>query len=235
LVTLPEEPQDKPCRKAGEATVYDVGAFCDALNKHKVEGATEVFADGNTVVAVLNAPSAKEAGHCDNMIALVLRETEEWKAWQKVCREGLTQLGFAEFIDQYIHTIASPDGAVLARVIRELSVTRAVQFRQLDDGSVSLTYTSQVNETGAAANRGAIQLPTELVAVVRLHIGEEPTSLRVRVRFRLDEEQHTVRFGFFVRDLETVQQTALDALARLINVETGFRVWRGTPWRQVAG
>jgi len=234
LIPIPEVPRDRPRRKEGKAFFYDLDSFIDALNKHKIAGETEVFASEDVIRAVLNSHGSQDAGHGDNVLVLLLAETDEWRAWQGVIKNGLTQIRFAEFLDQYIHTIAAPDGASLVRLIRDLQLTRSVQFRQavnLDDGSVNLAYTNQV-EQGQPAARGDIRLPSELVIVVRMHIGEAPVTLRVRLRFRLDDERHTVKFMFFVRDLETTRLEAMNAIGKQIVEKTQVRVWCGSPWNE---
>jgi len=224
---LPEyERRDSPEKKIGTNVVIEPDSFIRYVNKHKILGATEVFVQrGNEIVrAIIDGHEPITAGFQLFKVILELRKTEDFQTWEKaVAGKGLSQLELATLFEDYIHTIAEPDGAKLLEAVKKLNITRKVGFtsaHDLENGSVQLNYT---NDTGGMAGKtGDVEIPTELTLALSIYEGTAPIALKVRIRYRLNEAERKVFFYLRIVQLDKIIRDVFDVMLAKIQKETGL-------------
>lgn len=179
---------DSPRHIAASRVVGDAESFVRYVEKHVIDGHTEVYADtpSSAVVAVLDSHDAGQGGWQKHTARLELRHTKSWEAWTKADGKLLEQTEFAEFIEQQALDVRKPDTAVLIELAQSFQAKTSVDFEggeRLDSGQVRLNYKETV--TARAGQKGHIEIPTELELLLRPYIGGPVYLVVARFRYRL--------------------------------------------------
>lgn len=167
-------------------------------------------------VAVLNGHTDAGPGWGDHRAELQLQATPEWKAWTAVDRQFISAGDFAEFIEEWRHTISDPPTGDLLDMVRSFRATTKMAFRQevVDkNGDRALEY---VEETAATAgSKGQLEIPDGFGLVLAPFVGADAKVLPARFRYRLAEGR--VSFGVVLEQPALVAKAAFDAeLGRVI-------------------
>ncbi len=217
-----------PHRKRGTVHVRDTDgllAYLDlqmgTLDEHggaAVDRLPVVYYDPErfSAVAVLNGHTDAGPGWGDHRAELQLQATPEWQAWNRIDREFMAASAFAEFIEEWRHTISDPPTADLLDMVRSFRATTKVVFRQeLVDksGDRALEY---VTETEAQAGaKGQLEIPDGFDLILSPFVGADPKALPARFRYRLNGGQAS--FGVVLEQPALVAKAAFDAeLGRVI-------------------
>lgn len=183
---------DSPRHITAARVVGDAESFVRYVEKHVIDGHTEVYADtpASAVIAVLDSHDAGQGGWQKHTARLELRHTKSWEAWTKVDGKLLDQTDFAEFIEQQALDVRSPETAVLIELAQSFQAKTSVDFEggeRLDSGQVRLNYKETV--TARAGQKGHIEIPTELELLLRPYIGGPVYVVVARFRYRLRGSQ----------------------------------------------
>ena len=215
---------DKPEFVHRAPTLLDVDSFIDYLSHNtsgEVEdgevgegyrhnaGALEVWAsiDDRKVTAILDGYN----GLRKHTATLALKTSREWNEWLAIDGKLVNQVEFAQFIEDHISTIAMPDGGRLVDICETLTGNTGVTWKSQNlntNGQRKFVY-EEVIEAKAGA-KGDLDIPTELVLVLRPFQGSEPQSIAARFRFRLSEGQ--LRMGVKLAEPERVLEYAFDGI-----------------------
>ncbi len=229
-----------PHRKRGTAQVRDTDgllAYLDlqmgTLDDHggaAVDRLPVVYYDPEkfSAVAVLNGHTDAGPGWGDHRAELQLQATPEWKAWTGIDRQFLPAGDFAEFIEEWRHTIADPPTGDLLDMVRSFRATTKVAFRQevVDkSGARALEY---VEETAATAgSKGQLEIPDGFGLVLAPFVGADAKALPARFRYRLAEGR--VAFGVVLEQPAQVAKAAFDAELARIGQHAPFVLINGRP------
>ncbi|MGL4298573.1 MAG: DUF2303 family protein [Candidatus Neomicrothrix subdominans] len=228
-----EHYEAEPRRARGTTTLHTAASFLAQLDQ---QGAAAfdlplpVYLDPKNfrATAVFNDHDASGPGWRDHRAILQLQPTDEWLAWDRADREFLDAQAFAEFVEEWRHTIADPPAADILDMVRSFRATTRVTFRQEvveKSGDRALEY---VEETQAAAGRtGKLELPDGFGLVLAPFDGAEPRPLPARFRYRLSEG--TARFGVVLEQPALVAKAAFDAEVERINAHGTYRLMVGRP------
>ncbi|EPX82066.1 DUF2303 family protein [Salipiger mucosus] len=153
---------------------------------------------------------------------LKLRESEEFKRWNKIQDEFIDQMAFAEFLDENAADIVDPEPAVMIEIARDLEATQGVAFKsstRLQTGERSITYETETH------TKGDIKVPTQFTLQIPLFAGEEPIDITASFRFR--PRADGLKLGFVWRRVEYRRQAEFQAIATRIAEATGLPVMFG--------
>jgi len=229
LQGLPEQEKVRPDRKKGVAVITDLASFISLVNAHKSKE-TEIYADGHKLVAVLNSHSQKEPGHCDLRIEHKLEYSSEYAAWKDVIGTKTGQTTLAELLEDYVHTVAKPDGTDLANMAKNLQITKKCVFwndMDLHNGNVKLEY-NQETKQGNIGEKGVIEIPNEVTLVLPVFKGGSPHQVELRLRYRLHDG--SVSFWFSIKGSDEFESAIVDSVLAKVAAETKLPVYRGRHW-----
>lgn len=220
---------DRPLTRKATATFPDLGSFLAYLEQFWTE-TTLLTADpqGNRVTAILDyhaGGAAGLAGHCGHTATLALRHSPEWTAWTALNGRNISQLQFAEHLEEHIGEVVEPDGAVLLEVAKHLEAKRTVSFssgRDLTNGAVQFHYDEAVEGRG----KGTVTIPTEFVLGLAPYEHGEPRRVDARLRWRLNEDKLSFQIRLTRPDL--VLQAAFDEILQAIQEQAGLRPLLGS-------
>jgi uncharacterized protein YfdQ (DUF2303 family) len=197
-----------PRRKRGQCEVYTAESFAHYINDHK-SPAARIFADVSPthpeIVGVLNAHDADGPGWHDHRVRLAFRETPEWVRWKAKNNQRMSQIEFAEFVEENLRDIREPAGADMLEVAQTLNAKRDVSFKQgtqIANGQVNLEYNEKIE--GTAGRSGNIQIPTQMVLGISPFEGTEPYKVIARFRWRIDPESRQLKVWYSLERLPDI-------------------------------
>ena len=195
-----------PTRKRGTVTVFDAESLNRMLVDHSIAGQTMAYVNPDAsrpaIVAVFNGNGLGGPGFGDHRAAIGFRETPQWQKWKAIDGKLMPQPEFAEFIEDNLQDIASPDGATMMEIVTYLHATRTVDFKsgvKLSSGAVQLT---NIEDVQASVGAGNIAVPDMFEIALSPIFGVAP--FKIPARFRYWIEQGKLRLGLKLLRLEDV-------------------------------
>lgn len=197
-----------PARKTGTVTVFDADSFNHLLAANAIPGATTVYinpdANKPAIVAVVNGNGSAGPGWSDFRISIGFRETPQWVKWKGIDGRLLPQAEFAEFVEDNLADIATPDGATMMEIVTYLQATRSVDFRsgiKLSNGAVQLTNNESIE---ASVGAGNIAVPDVFEIALSPVFGVQPFKVPARFRYRIEDRK--LKLGFRLQRIEDIMQ-----------------------------
>lgn len=227
---LPDSALDEPRRVKGTTVVLDVPSFVHLHHKYASDK-SEVFADlgARTITTVVNADGSRDAaGHRDHRLVLQCKLSDAWTAWTASNGALMGQVDFAEFIEERLLDIVTPDGATMLELAQSFEATTGVEFKSavaLNSAARSLKYEETV--AAKAGQQGDIQIPTFIELGLAPFDGSE--RYRVRARFRYRIVRGDLQLGYRLERPEDVLREAFDGVRSQVAEQTGAFVLIGTP------
>lgn len=213
---------DAPKRIVEDQSFRDAESFGEYVNRFKNGGAVLLTGDRDAgeFRAILDYHEGRDKPKWGNHSAkLELRYSDEWAAWTRIPAQ-IGQVQFAEFIEDWMHTIAAPDGATLQGLVTRFHALKETTFKSsitLANGDVNLTYIED-SERGTEAGS---KFPTELTLVMPIYEGQLPIQVDARIRYRINGGKLTFQIAI-VRKSEIVRKAFQDVCEAVENI-TGMK------------
>ncbi len=221
---------EHPIRKHGTVKVLDGESFCEYYRLFS-DVNSRVFADetSSKILAVLDYHGAGDGRPRwgEHRIDFTLRFSEEWKTWTANDGKKITQMEFAEFIEDNTPDIVTPAAASMLEMARDLRAKTDVDFGsaiRLNNGSVQFKYTEQVKGTYGAGN---LDVPEQFTISVPVYIGSQRVNVQARLRYRINSGKLTFWFDLLRADL--VERQAFLAELAAVSEALKITVIHGSP------
>lgn len=179
-----------PLRIRQHLTVNSAQSLIDYVNKFKVTGSA-IFSDLDSlaVKAVLDYHTSPTEAHWgEHTVKYTCPHSKDWKTWTGKNKSAMSQIEFAQFIENNIHCIASEGnvatGAELLAMVLAFEETRKSEFKsvqRLQDGTMSFNFTNE--KTGG----GKTKLPEEIVLGLQPFHNGDYYQIKARIRYRLKD------------------------------------------------
>lgn len=226
----------KPARKRGTVTVDRVQSLARYVNTFGgKDGSTMAFADvkhpkGACIHVVLDYHTAKagEARWCDHEAIYQMTQTREWKEWLRHDGKRMSQMEFAEFLEDRMVDIADPPAADVYSLVRTLEAKRQVNFRSAtrqEDGSIRVAYDEEI-ETRGGSQKGQVDVPSELTLAIRPFEGMDKWKLQVRLRYRLNEG--SITFWYQIVEPDRVREACFEEQVGVFEKAVNLECIRGS-------
>lgn len=227
-----QEHNTAPARKKGAVMVFDAESLNKILVDNAIPGATTIYinpdAEKPAVVAVINGNGSAGPGFGDFRACIGFRTTPQWAKWKHIDGRMLPQTEFAEFVEDNLADIATPDGATMMEIVTYLQATRSVEFRsgvKLSNGAVQLTNNDSVDATVGAGN---IAVPDMFEIALSPVFGVAPFKVPARFRYRIQDRR--LLLGFKLQRIEDVMTTIIkDIEAEIVLPEGVAKVYGIAP------
>jgi uncharacterized protein YfdQ (DUF2303 family) len=222
---------DTPTRKTGTVTVFDAASFNMVIADNKDAGACSIYIDRNPlspkVTAVMNGHGKEGAGWGDFRCHLEFRPTPQWQKWRVNDGKMLSQVEFAEFLEQNMEDVAEPPGAELLELCTQLQIIRTVNFRSkvtLSSGAMRFMHDQ---DDQASVGAGEVQVPTDIMLGIAPIFGLPSYKIPARLRYRLTGGKLTL--GYKLQRIEATLGTILEDVIEKIEKGTNISMLAGTP------
>lgn len=183
------ELQDRPRRKRGTVVVRDTTSWVQYWLKHATPTA-EAYADAASarITGVLNANGGTDGSPewGDHQVVLQLTRTPAFARWVEASGKWQSQHAFAEFIEQSLPEIQSPDAATMLELAQTFEATTGVEFQssqRLSSSERRLVYRETID--AKAGQAGQIDVPTELSLLLQPYRGGPVVNVRAWFRYRI--------------------------------------------------
>jgi uncharacterized protein YfdQ (DUF2303 family) len=214
LPTLPA-----PVDKRGVVTLHTPQAFVTYVDAYR-DRDTLVLTDvtAATVKAVIDYHKAGEDGaprHGKHIASFACRHTKEWATWSAAHKKAMSQVDFAQFLEDNLPDIAAPAGGLLLEMARTIEVKKDVAFAssvRLQDGQQQLTYNENIE---GSTSRGSLRLFETITLGIAPFEGSSKYELQARLRFRMNDGKLSLWF-----DLVRAHKVLEDAFAEVLAVIT---------------
>jgi len=225
-----EHDNPNPDRKTGHRVVTDVPSLAAYLAKHGLPE-TEVWGrrDKGTIQAVINAHESSEtgegadtngvAGWGDHTVTLALRHSDDWKDWTAADGKLVSQVEFAEFIEDHRPNFGKPTAAEMLELAQTFRSTNKVEFgssHRVKSGETSLQY-AEVHDA-KAGKKGELSIPDEISIAMPVYDQGKPYLLTARLRYRIQNGQ--LLLGFKLNRPKDTLQEAFDEVVDDVQRQT---------------
>lgn len=193
--------------------------LADALNE-LVAAVTEEGKSGTLTFTVSIKPMGKGDGlevaaevkvkprWGDFRAEIVFRFTGQWTKWKAIDGRMLSQVEFAEFIEDNLHDVVSPAGAEMLEIAQYLSATRSVDFKsaiRLSNGQIQF---HNLESMDAKVGVGQTQVPETITLGIAPVFGLSPFRVEAKFRYRLADGK--LRMGIKLHRVEDVMAAVVN-------------------------
>lgn len=225
VVTDLENHLDAPLRARGTAAVHDPGDFARYVKRmgdvNPEHASVWADIDRGTVTAVLDDHANNiQPGWRSHTVRLALQGDPDWTAWNQYDNKLLSQVLFAEFLEQQMHTIIRPAAADIYEVATSLQAKRAITFAssaRTKNGDIQFTYDEQTKAT--AGQKGQVEIPDEFVLRLAPFAYTAPVELTAKLRYRI--EDGALKIGYKLLRPQEVRRDAFSAIVGEIRGQLG--------------
>ncbi len=221
-----------PRRKRGRFTVTDPDSLVAYAKRHLTRE-TQLWGDRNAgrLAAIFDDHEAGEnggAGWGAHRVELHLARSVEWQTWTQRSGRPMTQVDFAELVEERAQDIVEPTGAEMLEIAQSLHATKSAAFRsdtRLSNGETRLVYEETLD--ARAGQRGDLIVPTRFALALRVWEGTQPYRVEARFRYRLTDGRLSI--AFILDRLDDVVREAFGELAADVADKVGAPLFHGTP------
>lgn len=157
----------------------------------------------------------------------VIRKTKEWVLWNEASGKPKSQVEFAQFLEDNLPDIATPPGADLLELVKNLQIKNDVRFTgkvNLASGARQLTYVETIQ--GSDSN-GDMKIPEEFVLGLQPFEGSDRFSLTARLRHRVESGGALKLWVDLLRPHKVIEEAFEDIVAAVKIQLDGKRLIHG--------
>jgi len=207
--------QEQPSRQKGTIHAHESDSFIRLVQRYQSEAAI-VYADlgRGVITAVLNdtTENGVDAGHRDWRISYVPPVSDAWKRWTAANGKRMSQVQFAEFIEQNLINIYEPSSADVLELATSLSVDSTVKWSsatRLQSGNRQLQYVEE--STARGGKTGVLTVPSHFVLGMPVYQGSDAIVIKALFRYRLTNGELIMWI-----DLEQTEEAVQVAFSELV-------------------
>lgn len=156
---------------------------------------------------------------------LKLRHSQEWMVWAGTNDKMMSHLAFSNFLEENAMDVIQPSGGALLEICKDLQVKGTADFKSSTRNGdvVSIEYRKQDD----VSNSASIELPAEIMIAIPVYFGEEPITMNVLLRRKVEEGKLTL--GIKIKRLENHKQDEFLRIVNEVSADTDVEVVLGNP------
>ena len=160
-----------------------------------------------TIVMVIDEPSLEVAAWEDHGARLPLENSQEWHAWRANDRRDLSQIEFAEFLEDHLEDLAS-HGDVVFDAVTAFQVKRDEKFKSAIDlgtGEIEFSYERHNQPTSP------VSLPRKISLGIPIY-DASAEALKFDVRLKYRQRDGVLKFRYEIVRPERVIEEAFRSI-----------------------
>lgn len=224
-----------PQRISRSLELSDQESFLGYWAKH-ANSNSELYASTLTwaILGIIDGPGGDDVEASErpawesHKVTVRLERSPELRAWQEWHDRPMSQVQFAEMVEDRIATIADPDGAQLVEMTRVLFRTSGSTFRSsYVDGAHRLEY-SEDTDTQTKIKDGYVAAPTKMVLRVPLWLNgpDDVAQIPVRIRYNNDTRKLQITYHLDHAAISRAQNDSFNQVVEAVAAGTNRDVWR---------
>lgn len=176
-------------------TLEDFGKY---VKDYGFEDSTRIYADSERMifVAILDDHLRTAPSWCTHTACYECPLSREWKAWKANDNKRMSQIEFAEFLEDRAQDVEEPAGADLYEMAVKFRVIRKSVFgsaTRLSTGELSFEYSNE-------NQKGTIELPESISIGIPIFHHGAGYRLRARLKYRLADSELTLWYSLVEPD-----------------------------------
>jgi len=211
----------EPARITRKLVMADADSFSTYVDAWKHEHSELTASQDRLVIeCTLDGHAKTKPSWCAHTVQYPCPLSREWKSWISNDRKRMTQLEFAEFLEDHVNDVVEPMGAELLSLANQLQIIRKATFgstQRLASGEVSFQYTNE-NETGT------VEIPERITLGIPVFHGGGPYAVNARMKYRLREAE--LQLWFELIEPEKYLEDAFNEVVAQIEGSTDLNAYR---------
>lgn len=167
--------------------------------------------------AVFNDIKRDQPNWRDQVAKYEPEKSIEWGDWNSNNKKRMSQIEFAEFLDEHIADIVgdgkrAPSAAEVLEAVTNLNDVRNVTFGSkvsLANGMASFVYTEK--SPSGAVSEGHVSVPAEFLIGIPVFEDGPAYTIRAKLRYRIDRSGGELRLWYELQQLQRVFAKAMEA------------------------
>ena len=220
-----------PVRAPHEARLDTLQSFLEYFNRYANSESTVYFkANGGEIkcTAVIDHHGKDHDDWGSHKLSYSFPTTPEWQDWKSGNKQPKSQEAFAQFVEDHLDDIITPDGATMLEIAKSLQAKNNVAFSRairLDNGEVQFKYVEEIN--GTAGANGTLEIPADIELGLRLFLDGQVYRMRARFRYRIQEGKLQMWYDL-VQPHRVIEDAANSAFATVCDGIKIGHVYRGS-------
>lgn len=218
-----------PLRKMARVTMDDTASFVLYFNTHCTENsALYGILNPPKFMAVIDDNGHLGAGWRQHTATYACPLSTEWETWTAKNKKQMSQADFAQFIEDNLPDIVSPDSATMLEVSRSLEAKKKVSFAsgiRLSNGEVQFRYEEEIS---GAVSKGQLTVPETFTLGIPVFNGGPLYSVEARLRYRIADSGTLAMWYDLVRPHKVLEHSAKEVWGK-IETDTATPILSGTP------
>lgn len=214
-----------PLRSRGSVSVHDPSDFARYVKRLAAPfpETTSVWADidKSAVTAVLDDHAdVNIPGWRSHTVSLALQSDPDWTAWTARDNKLVSQVEFAEFLEQQMHTVIQPAAADIYEVATTLQAKRTLSFNsgvRLKSGDVQFSFTEETKASAGTA--GKLDIPDTFTLRLAPFAYTPPVELTAKLRYRIHDGD--LKIGYKLLRPAEIKRDAFSAIVGEIRGQLG--------------
>lgn len=225
----------QPARPIAKVKLRDAASLIQFYKDH-AHPQSRIYAtiDPPTFIAVIDdfcaanheATIASQSAWRDYRATLDLPLSREWNTWKGKNNQRMTQLQFAEFLQDNIPDVIKPDGTALLEMALDFEATQSGKFvagQRLKDGSQNLQWVADNNASNS------VELPDMITLSIPVFENSAPSTIEARLRYRIDKNEGKLTLWYELVRPHKVLEAAFRNTWATIAKEASATILLGTP------
>lgn len=216
-----------PARKRGTVAFRDAASFCAAVASGKSHGTTLYSNPSAPSFTCVFNDHGDEPGWRDHVATYACPKSVEWLMWVGMNKKQMTQVDFAQFIEDNAPDCVVPEAATMIEISRSLQAKKGVSFAsgiRLDNGQTQFKYEETIN--GTAGSKGQLTIPETFSIGIAVLEGGPKYQVHARLRYRISDAGVLTMWFDLERPHKVLEDAAKEVLA-FIEKMTGMPVLNG--------
>lgn len=166
-------------------TLLTARGFAQYVNLFKATSTIVFFNRDTKFVAVLDYHEPSKPSWSTHRATFEAKRTREWLLWKSFDNKPMTQVDFAQFLEDNLPDIAAPDAATIVEAARNMEATKEVTFKSqvnVGNGSVKFTYDEFVNN---GTRPDTVDLLNGMTLSLPILEGLDNQAVQVRIRYQI--------------------------------------------------
>lgn len=225
-------------RISQQVKLLEPGSFSDYVNDFKTPH-TQIFADlredGATFLAVMDYHQRSTAGsipqYCWHVARYDTILSHEWKVWKDHDRKKMTQVEFAEFLEDNLSLFHKPNGADLLELVSTLFGKADVRYNsaiRLQSGGAKLNYDEDVVlKAASSTTSGEVDIPATITAGIKPIEGAVLYEVKARLKYRINDRK--LILWYETADKHKIMRDSLMEVVKAVTEKTTIVPLLGMP------
>lgn len=184
-----------PVRIQQSQNFFDVDSFAAYL-KDFGYGGSKIFASmsESKLTAILDYHTLESASWNEHKAYLACAKSDDWNDWIRQDNKPMSQVAFAEFIEEHEVNFVEPQGAAMLTLAQNLEVNKSVIFKsakRLSDGQTQFEYIEDIQDQ----TKGQIKIPAKLILGLQPFKFSKGYKVTARLRYRLADGKVTFTYA----------------------------------------